>query len=290
VLDIRNVSKRYYNIVALKDVSFIVPEGSVMGVLGPNGAGKSTLFKLIAGILYPDSGKILPMGGKWPSIGYKPETIHLPNRLKVSDYLKTTAGLSGFTGTQAKREVANVLEQVNLLNKADNKIGDLSKGMRQRVGMAQAILGNPQLLLLDEPSSGLDPEGQIVMREHIRALSASGKTILLNSHQLEEVKDVCTHVIIMDRGQVRYENNMAVALADKNKLFIRVDRDLLPIKDEIESIHPGIQVEGSEVVIAPDAIPMRRHILTILLSNHYDVVKVGERGATLQEIYHQAFV
>lgn len=157
MIEIHNVSKNFYGLKALDGVSLRIGRGEVVGLLGPNGAGKTTLFKLIAGLLHPDSGKIRPTNGRWPTIGYKPDRLLFPNRLRISEYLAMMASLSGAQAEDRERAVFNALVQVDLVSHADKRIGDCSKGMRQRLGLAQALMGNPTLLLLDEPSNGLIP-------------------------------------------------------------------------------------------------------------------------------------
>ena len=190
MIEIRNVSKYFFSFKALDNVSLDLGKGEVVGLLGPNGAGKTTLFKLIAGLLHPDSGQIQPANGRWPAIGYKPDQLLFPDQLRVSDYLTMMAGLCNLPPDAQEKAVFDALVQVDLVSQANKRIGDCSKGMRQRLGFAQAMLGNPPLLLLDEPSNGLDPNGQAELQALIKKLHAAGKTILLSSHQLEEVTAV----------------------------------------------------------------------------------------------------
>jgi len=288
VIEIRNVSKQFFSLKALDNVTIQVKRGEVVGLLGPNGAGKTTLFKLVAGLLHPDSGQIRPTNGRWPTIGYKADRLLFPNRLRVSDYLSIMANLCDIRPEDQEKAVFNALVEVDLVSQANKRIGDCSKGMRQRLGLAQAIMGNAALLLLDEPSNGLDPNGQAEMQALIKKLHGAGKTILISSHQLEEITAVCTQLVILNNGQVHYQNSMVEALTISPHTLIQADRDLTEIADTIQAQHPDIQVEGSKIRLRGGAMQLRREILALLLQAQYDVLHVEQKHVTLAEIYARA--
>lgn len=288
MIEIRNIGKQFFSFRALTDVSIQVRRGEVVGLLGPNGAGKTTLFKLVAGILLPDSGQIRPTNGRWPTIGYKPDRLLFPNQLRISDYLTMMANLCGIQPANQEKAVFDVLVEVDLVSQASKRIGDCSKGMRQRLGLAQAIMGNPPLLLLDEPSNGLDPNGQAEMQALIKKLHAGGKTILISSHHLEEITAVCTQLIILNNGQVHYQNSMVEALTISPHTLIQADRDLSEIADTLRAQHPEIQVQGNKIQLRGEAMQLRREILALLLQSQYDVLHVEQRHVTLAEIYARA--
>ncbi len=290
MISIQNVTKQFYQFKAIDNVSFTIPRGEVVGLLGPNGAGKTTLFKLIAGILQPDKGKIYPHANIWPAIGYKTDRLLFPNHLRVKQYLKIVTELSGVPPSQTERVLTEALARVDLLSAANKKIGACSKGMRQRLGLAQALIGDPPLLLLDEPSNGLDPSGQDEMYRRIQELHAAGKTILLSSHQLPEVTQVCTHLIILNRGQIHYQSSMVDALTVSPYALIETDRPIASplLLAELHALHPGIQVEGSRIYLRDAAMRLRRDILAMVLRAGYDVLHVEQKHITLAEIYAEA--
>lgn len=290
MIEIKNVTKQYYNLTALDNVSLEIPQGEVVGLLGPNGAGKTTLFKLIAGILKPDKGHIYPRSGNWPAIGYKTDRLLFPNHLRIHQYLETVAGISDVPPHRTKAIVQDALAWVDLLSVANKKIGACSKGMRQRVGLAQALIGNPPLLLLDEPSNGLDPAGQMDMHQRIQELHAAGKTIMLSSHQLHEVTQVCTHLVILNRGQIHYQNSMVDALTVSPHSLIETDRAVTSpvLLAELHALHPGIRIEGARIYLHNDAMRLRRDILAMVLRAGYDVTHVEQKHITLAEIYAEA--
>jgi ABC-type multidrug transport system ATPase subunit len=288
VIEIQQVSKRFDNIIALNGVSLTIPRGEVLGVLGPNGAGKTTLFKLVAGLLRPDSGEIQASNGRWPVIGYKPDRLLFPNQMRVGQYLETSAALSNIHPAEIRRVAGMVLERVGLTAAVHKRIKDCSKGMRQRLGLAQALIGDPPFLLLDEPSNGLDPEGQYDICRAIQELHASGKTIVISSHQLHEVTQVCTRLIILNQGRILYEKRMADALKERPHMTILVSHDLEPIAGMLVALHSDIQVLGREIILEREALPLRRAIMSIVLAAGFDIIRVEQQRVTLAEIYAEA--
>ncbi|MDT8307234.1 MAG: ABC transporter ATP-binding protein [Anaerolineae bacterium] len=285
MIELHHVTKRYYSLVAVNDVSLTIREGEVLGVLGPNGAGKTTLFKLIAGFLNPDAGQIEPSGGMWPTLGYKPERLLFPNQMRVRAYLRMVASLANIPRGEIGDRVAESLATVRLEGAAQKPIGDCSKGMRQRLALAQALLGKPSLLLLDEPTNGLDPEGQDDICRVIEELRADGHTVVLSSHQLQEVTRVCSELIILKQGRIEFGSDMETALALRPHITIRSDRSLAALAPTLRSLHPQITVRDDEIVLEEEAIGLRRHVLSLLVGTGYDVVGVEQKRATLEEIY-----
>lgn len=288
MIEISNVSKHFFSFKALDSVSMQIERGEVVGLLGPNGAGKTTLFKLIAGLLHPDGGRIRPVNGRWPAIGYKPDRLLFPNRLRASEYLKMVASLCGIRSENQEQTVFDALVQVDLVSQANKRIGDCSKGMRQRLGLAQAIMGKPSLLLLDEPSNGLNPTGQAEMQALIKKLHRAGNTIVISSHQLEEITAVCTQLIILNNGRIHYHNSIVEALTISPHTLIQADRDLSEIAPTILAQHPNIQLQGSKIQLRGEAMQLRRQILALLLQSQYDVIHVEQKHVTLAEIYSRA--
>jgi ABC-2 type transport system ATP-binding protein len=288
VIAIKKLSKSFNTLKAINDISMNVQKGEVLGILGPNGAGKTTLFRLIAGFLFPDKGTITPIGSRWPAMGYKPERLLFPNRLRVREYLQLVAKLNSASGKTAEEKVVESLARVKLSYASDKRIKECSKGMRQRLGLAQAMIGKPDLLLLDEPTNGLDPEGQTDMCQQIKELNQDGMTIIMASHHLEEVTQVCTHLTILNHGRIHYENQMKDALAERPHSTIQVNRNLEPIAILLTRLHKDIQVIGDKVILNYEAIDLRQSVLGILLSYGYDVINIKQSRVTLSEIYAEA--
>jgi len=207
-LELVSVVKRYGARAALDGVNLRLEPGAGLGLLGPNGAGKTTALRLLLGFARPTSGGVA-LRGRDPSdpearrgVGYLPERLVLPERASVRGFLALQAGLAGLDGEERSAAVAAAIETVGLAERASDRIGALSKGLRQRVGFANALLGRPELLVLDEPTSGLDPLGVRDARGWILAARERGCAVLVSSHVLSEVERTCDHVAILDAGRV----------------------------------------------------------------------------------------
>jgi ABC-2 type transport system ATP-binding protein len=199
--------KRFGSHVAVDDVSFEVPRGVVYGLLGPNGAGKTTMLRMINDIFAPDAGEIVVLDGYKPGndaaqkIGYLPEERGLYPRMKVADMIEFIGELRGLGRSEARRRTAQWLERLGLGQWANNKVQELSKGMQQKVQFATALIHEPELVILDEPWSGLDPINAEVLRETVEAIRASGRTVLFSTHQMEQAEKLVDHVCIIARGK-----------------------------------------------------------------------------------------
>lgn len=209
MLEVRNLRKRYGLIEAVRDISFSVQKGEILGVLGPNGAGKSTTMRMITGFLPPTAGTAVvtgfdiveqPIEAK-RRIGYLPENAPLYPEMTVLGFLDFVAGIRGFRGAERRRRIESAMDRCRLEAVRHQPIETLSKGYRQRVCFAQAVLHDPLLLVMDEPTDGLDPNQKFVVREMIRSM-ATEKAILISTHILEEVEAVCTRAIIIDAGRI----------------------------------------------------------------------------------------
>ena len=204
ILTITGVSKNYGKLTALDAVSFEVPAGAVFGILGPNGSGKTTLLSIILDVLHADTGKFSwfgnsPQTNNRKQIGSLLETPNFYHYLSAVDNLKITQAISGRGNST---DIDKVLETVKLSERKKSKFSSYSLGMKQRLAIGAALLGNPGVLVFDEPTNGLDPVGIAEIRELIKSLAASGKTIIMASHLLDEVEKVCTHVAILKKGNL----------------------------------------------------------------------------------------
>lgn len=222
--ELASVTKRYGGRTALVDVSLAAEEGTALGLLGPNGAGKTTTLRLLLGFCRPTSGTVRLHGlnpeqsAAREGLGYLPERLVLPDRMTVRRLLDLHARLAGLGGADADERIAEVLEQVGVADRARDRLGGLSKGLRQRVGFAQAFLGPPRLLLLDEPTSGLDPIGIRDAREWIAQARERGCTVLVSSHVLSEVERLCDQVAILHEGRVVANGSLAEVVGSAESL------------------------------------------------------------------------
>ncbi len=196
---IRNVNKIFRKRYAVRNVTCEIAPGCY-GLLGPNGAGKTTLLRCILGLYPVSDGEIIL--DKNEKIGYLPQRFGLFRELKVRDMMDYFAVAKGIAKKERKAEIEKVLKLVNLLERADDKVGNLSGGMQRRLGIAQAILGDPGIIFLDEPTTGLDPEERARFKEVIRELAQTGKIIIISTHIVEDVESVCDRVLIMKEGRL----------------------------------------------------------------------------------------
>ena len=209
MIEAQSLSRRYGDFTAVDGISLSVKEGEILGMLGPNGAGKTTTIRMITGFLPPTSGKVTVAGKDLfesprearRQVGYLPENVSLYPEMRVSEYLAYRGRLEGLSRAELRQAIPSVLERGLLTEVKDQIIGTLSKGYRQRVGLATAILHNPRVLVLDEPTVGLDPKQIISIRELIRQLGRE-HTLLLSTHILPEVELLCDRVVIIDRGKI----------------------------------------------------------------------------------------
>lgn len=287
MLLVNNLIKSYNNTPALRGVSLEVPTGAVFGLLGPNGAGKSTLLKLVMGFVTANSGQIQCQAPP-QHIGYLPERPAFPETARVDDYLRTAASLAGIHGRRQKDTVAGALHTVGLSDMAGRRIRTCSKGMRQRLAVAQALIGDPALLLLDEPAAGLDPTGQIQMRNLILALQQAGRTVVLSTHQLNEVTQICSHVAILSAGRVTRIGALNSVLLAEPHVQIKVDTLTPELAVGLRDLAPGITVEDNRITLVGAAIEQKAAILRQLLDAGLDVQGLVQQQANLEEIYLEA--
>ena len=207
-VEISGLTKKYGSLVAVNKLDLKVAKGSIHGFLGPNGAGKTTTIKVLVGLLRADEGVVSVLGNEVRGdradvrlgVGYMPELPRFPKHLKGSELLDLYGRMYGMSEQQRRDDIPMLFEMVGLKGRENDLVGKYSKGMQQRIGIAQALLGDPELVILDEPSLGLDPVGMVEVRELVKSISREGMTVFVSSHLLYEVEQICSHVTIVNRG------------------------------------------------------------------------------------------
>lgn len=232
MLKVIDVTKKYGDYYALNHLELTINRGEVYGFVGPNGAGKTTTMKLITGLLKPTSGELLIEDQniiKYPQevkrkIGYMPDFFGIYDNLKVMEYMEFYASIYGLDGRKATQRCGELLDLVNLHQKSEEYVDGLSRGMKQRLCLARCLIHDPELLILDEPASGLDPRARVEMKSILRNLKTMGKTILISSHILPELAEICTNIGIIDQGKMVLSGTVDSILHnfnESNPLIIR---------------------------------------------------------------------
>ncbi len=303
MVEIKNLTKYYGDHPAVQDISFTVGDHEVLGFLGPNGAGKSTTMNMITGCLPSTSGTVLVDGfdiSKDPlevkrRIGYLPELPPVYPDMRVRNYLEFAAGLKGVKRGDIQKQVENAMERLKITDVQKRLIGNLSKGYRQRVGFAQALLGTPKFLILDEPTVGLDPKQVMEVRNLIRDL-AKDHTIIFSTHILAEVSAVCERVVIINKGQIRAVDtiaNLEKSVSNDIVLQMKIEGDITKATEVIRSTKGVIELREVEYqsagvntyTIAIENEDVRKPLMTALLGADCMVLEVNAVHANLEEIF-----
>jgi ABC-2 type transport system ATP-binding protein len=295
-IEFHNVTKVYQRrfsserITALDDVSFEAAAGEVCAFLGPNGAGKTTSISILMGFLFAGSGEIRVLGYEpgdvraKKSIGFLPENFAFYKHLTAEELLRLHWALTGKGGPVVDGLIARLLIDVKLQGYEQLKIGKYSRGMIQRLGVAQALLGDPQLLILDEPTSGLDPAGRKEVLDLLATLKSEGKTVFLSSHILPEVEQICDRVVIIDRGHLVRAGQMSDLLGSANRVEIVVDH----LNEEAET---RARERGATIERGPDAVrivmdaAVKREMAELLWNAGCDIVTLNPVKSTLEELF-----
>lgn len=294
-IQVQSLQKLYGQQKAVNNISFSVNKGEIVGFLGPNGAGKSTTMKILTGFLQPDAGKAFisgldvsqnPLATK-AKIGYLPESNPLYYDMYVREYLQFMAEVHGVP--HKKERIEAVITQVGLTPESHKKIAQLSKGYKQRVGLAAALIHDPEVLILDEPTTGLDPNQIIEIREVIRSLGTN-KTILFSTHILQEVEAVCSRVIIINKGELIADNSLSELQANHSKPVIRVQFKETLETQWIERAVPGLQslrkISSTEWELeAADPAEAKKQLLALSVEQNLNIVSLQSSDQSLEDVF-----
>ena len=274
----QQVSKRYGNLLAVNQLDLTVPRGSIFGLIGPNGAGKSTTFAMMASLLLPTSGRITVMGAD-PSrkprtvrrrMGYMPDNLGVYDNLRVDEYLEFFAASYGIARTEWTDLVDGLLELVDLSVKRTAMVNSLSRGMKQRLSLARALVHDPELLVLDEPASGLDPRARVELRELLKTLNGMGKTIVISSHILSELEEMCTDVAIMEAGKL---------------LAAGPPREILAHLGDTRTVRVRFANGASESFAVADDAEQSALLRRLVVDENREVVEFVEESGGLEQLF-----
>ncbi len=303
MVEIKNLTKYYGTHPAVQDISFTVGDHEVLGFLGPNGAGKSTTMNMITGCLPSTSGTVLVDGhdiAKDPiavkrKIGYLPEIPPVYPDMRVYDYLTFAAGLKGIPRTERKKQVAHAMERLHITDVQKRIIGNLSKGYRQRVGFAMALLGSPKFLILDEPTVGLDPTQVMEVRRLIQDL-AQEHTIIFSTHILAEVTAVCERVVIINKGQIRAVDtiaNLEASVGGDLHLRLKIEGEITKVTEIVRNTEGVLSVDDVEfdsqginaftVTVASESV--RKPLMSRLIAEDCMVLEITSVKSSLEDVF-----
>jgi ABC-2 type transport system ATP-binding protein len=299
VIEVQHVTKQYGRVTAVDDVSFRVERGEILGFLGPNGAGKTTTMRILTGYMPATDGKAIvagydvflnPLEAK-KRTGYLPETPPLYPDMTVREYLDFVARIKGVPPAERKTRVAAVMQRTRVADMAERHCAKLSKGYKQRVGLAQALIHNPEVLILDEPTAGLDPKQIIETRELIRGLGGD-HTIVLSTHILPEVAQTCHRVVIINNGRVvavDTPENLTARLAGSETMFVQLDAMGAEAGPALASI-PGVtrvqaSASGGFEVESERGTDVRRDIAKTIVNRGWGLLELRPMRMSLEEVF-----
>lgn len=306
MIEIQNLTKKYGQIKAVNDISFTVNKGEIVGFLGPNGAGKSTTMNIITGFIPSTSGTVKVCGFdimEQPKevkkrIGYLPELPPLYMDMTVSEYLTFVSELKSLDKKKAKSQLADIMELVKITNVKERLVKNLSKGYKQRVGLAQSLIGSPEVLVLDEPTVGLDPKQIIEIRNLIKALGKE-HTIILSSHILPEVSAVCERVVIINKGKIAAidtPENLSKGLSTATKFSVRIAGPKSAVQNTLKGIYGITYVEAGKVREEGSTdfifetmkdVDVRKSMFFELAKNGFPILELKSDDLSLEDIFLQ---
>ncbi len=303
MIEIKNLTKKYGRFTAVKDLSFEVGKGQVVGFLGPNGSGKTTTLRMLTGYLPPTSGTASIAGfdiykdsiKARAQIGYMPENVPLYDDMRVKEYLMFRAQLKGLKGSKARSHLTEVLETCGLTHMRKRMIKTLSKGYRQRVGLADALINKPQLLVLDEPTNGLDPNQIRSIRKLIKKLGET-HTILVSSHILSEVEMIADYIVIIDGGQIKASDtpqNLINGMRSAGKVTLEIKGEGETINKALERLDHVKKVTTTELengwnkmnILCDSGTDTRERISEMALQYGWPIRTLHRRKGTLEDVF-----
>lgn len=290
ILELKNLKKHYATQKAVDDISFSIEKGSIFGLLGPNGAGKTTLLRMITGIFYPDSGDIIFDGRKFNpekdihNIGYMPEERGLYKKMKIGDHALYMAQLKGMNKADALEKIKYWFRKLEMESWWNKKVDDLSKGMSQKLQFVITVLHNPQLIILDEPFSGLDPINANLIKDEIYNLAQEGSTIIFSTHRMEQVEEVCDHIVLVNLGKKVLDGTVTKIKQDfkENKFKIQLDN----IPENIDSsIFNILQQKNNQLTVKINEGQKSNEVLQYFMQKDCSIELFTEILPTLNEIF-----
>lgn len=288
-IETRGLRKQFGRSVAVAGLSLQVGRGEVFGFLGPNGAGKTTAVKMLLGLIAPTDGAGLVLGARLGDraararVGFLPEHFRFHDSLTACEFLRVHGRLHGLRGTPLERRIDTLLERVNLADARARRLAEFSKGMLQRVGLAQALIAAPELLFLDEPTSGLDPLGRVLVRDLVQELREAGATVFLNSHLLSEVEATCDRVAFLKRGRIVHELSLRGGEGRVTEVQLKIDRADAQVLEGLQTFGRVVRAEDGLVLLRTDSEERIPQIARWLVGEGVGIRALGSHRKSLEQ-------
>ncbi len=306
MIDIQHLTKKFGTTKVLDDINLHVKKGEILGFLGPNGAGKTTTMKIITGFWTPTRGRVVIDGIDVETdsmltrkkIGYLPETVPLYEDMRVYEYLKFIAEIRGIGKSEIKDRLRNVAESCGLSAVLRKPIEELSKGFRQRVGLAQAIIHEPDILILDEPTTGLDPNQIAEIRDLIKKIGES-KTVIFSTHILSEVSATCDRAAVINKGRIVAEGNIAELTKQaggSERVYIKIKGPKDEVLKQLNAMDDIINIETKDkesdniygyLLTPKDGVDLREHLSMTVMKNNWSILEFSKQGASLEDVFRE---
>ena len=290
LLELRNLKKYYATQKAVDDISFTIEQGSIFGLLGPNGAGKTTLLRMITGIFFPDEGDILFNGRKFDAmsdslhIGYMPEERGLYKKMKIGEQALYLAQLKGLNKAEASVKIKYWFERLGMESWWNKKVEDLSKGMSQKLQFVITVLHQPKLIILDEPFSGLDPVNANLIKDEIFELAKQGSTIIFSTHRMEQVEEICDHIVLVNQGKKVLDGGVAEIKQQYKEHIFNIQLSEIPaiITDNIFQV---IKKQPNKLTVKIADLHTSNEVLQYFISQNIQVEGFNEILPSLNDIF-----
>jgi ABC-2 type transport system ATP-binding protein len=290
ILEVNNCKKYFATQKAVDDISLSIPQGSIFGLLGPNGAGKTTLIRMITGIFYPDSGEIKLKGkifdpeNDTKMIGYMPEERGLYKKMKIGEQAMYLAQLKGLSRSDALAKIKDWFKRFEMESWWNKKVEDLSKGMGQKLQFVITVLHEPDLIILDEPFSGLDPVNSNLIKDEIYRLAKNGATIIFSTHRMEQVEEICDQIVLVNKGKKILDGTVQAVKQDFKENHFGIGLDKIP-ENISSNIFETIKTNKNELIVKIKEGHNSNEVLSHFMNTGHSIVSFREMLPSLNEIF-----
>lgn len=290
ILEVHDLKKYFATQKAVDGISMQIEDGSIFGLLGPNGAGKTTLLRMITGIFYQDSGDIIFNGKKFnpekdvEHIGYMPEERGLYKKMKIGEQAVYLAQLKGLGKSEANKKIRHWFEKLEMESWWNKKVEDLSKGMSQKLQFVTTVLHDPKLIILDEPFSGLDPVNANLIKDEIFNLAKKGTTVIFSTHRMEQVEEICKHIVLVNKGKKILDGKLATIKNDFKENIFRINADALP-DQMVSSLFDVVKQAPDQLLIKLKDGTRNNEVLQYFISENIELHSFTEVLPSLNEIF-----